>query len=124
MPRFRASEHIRRRADFTAAYEGGGKASGRYMTVFVRPNAGAGPRLGLAATRKLGGAVVRNRAKRRARELFRHFKPAADLDIVIVPRRELVDALYASLEAEFRALVDRASSRPRRRGGPGTTSSV
>lgn len=102
-----AAEHIRRRADFEQAYQQGLKVSGRFMLVFLRPTEQATPRLGIAATRKIGGAVVRNRAKRRVRELFRHHKPTAVLDVVVVPRRELVDAPFASLELEFRALLDR-----------------
>ena len=72
----------------------------------------------MAATRKIGGAVVRNRAKRLVRELFRHHKPAAGLDVVVVPRREFLDAPYPSLEREFRALLERVrtgtASRPAR----------
>jgi ribonuclease P protein component len=70
------------------------------------------PRLGVAATRKLGSAVERNRAKRRARELFRRRKKIGGLDIVIVPRREMLDASFASLEAEYVALLGRRG-RPR-----------
>lgn len=102
-----AAEHIRRRADFEQAYQQGLKVSGRFMLVFLRRTEQATPRLGIAATRKIGGAVVRNRAKRRVRELFRHHKPSTALDVVVVPRRELVDAPFASLELEFRALLDR-----------------
>jgi ribonuclease P protein component len=106
-PAFRAAEHIRRREEFERIYEAGARQSGRSMIVFVQPT-GAGPaRLGIAATRKLGSAVVRNRAKRLVRELFRHNKPAGGLDIVVVPRREMLDASYSSLEVEFRALLDR-----------------
>lgn len=105
--RFRAAEHIRRRTDFERIYQDGLKLSGRYMMIFSRRTEGTAPRLGIAATRKLGGAVVRNRAKRRVRELFRHHKPRTALDIVVVPRRELVDAPFANLEIEFRALLDR-----------------
>jgi ribonuclease P protein component len=102
-----AAEHIKRRADFEAAYQEGLKVSGRYMLVFLRRTEQSTPRLGIAATRKMGGAVVRNLAKRRVRELFRHHKPSTALDVVVVPRRELVDAPFASLEIEFRALLDR-----------------
>jgi ribonuclease P protein component len=122
MPVFRAEEHIRTRGDFERIYESGTRISGRLMTLFVRDNGGSIPRLGIAATRKLGSAVVRNRAKRLVRELFRHNKPAGGVDVVVVARREMLDAPYTSLEAEFRDLYDRRN-RPRRpgpvRGRPG-----
>jgi ribonuclease P protein component len=113
---FRPREHVRRRADFEAIYGSGAKVSGRLMTMFVRDNATGHARLGIAATRKIGGAVVRNRAKRIARELFRHHKPAASVDIVVIPRREFLDAPFASLEREFNSLLERASRPGRARG--------
>jgi ribonuclease P protein component len=117
--RFLSAEHIRRRADFEGVYRRGFKGSGRLMTVFVRFAEGPSSRLGIAATRKLGGAVVRNRAKRLIRELFRHNKPPRPVDVVVVPRRELLDAPYAHLEAEFRTLVTRGTSaQPRRADRP------
>lgn len=115
---FRPREHIRRRADFEAIYASGVKVSGRLMTVFVRRAPRGHARLGIAATRKLGGAVTRNRAKRRTRELFRSRKPTAALDIVVVPRREFPDAPYSSLEREFDALLDRAARSPEPRPHP------
>ena len=90
------------------------------MTVFVLPNDGAAARLGVAATRKIGSSVDRNRAKRLAREVFRRYKMAAGLDIVIVPRREMLDAPFISLEADYRATLERSGRqahqppRPRR----------
>ena len=107
MAGFRAPEHIRARGDFQRIYDTGRRLSGRLMTLFIGPNGTTHPRLGIAATRKLGPAVVRNRAKRLARELFRHHKPPGGLDIVVIPRREMLDASYVTLEAEFRALLDR-----------------
>jgi ribonuclease P protein component len=94
-------ERVRRRPEFEQAYDHGLRLRGRFMTLFVASNAGARCRLGVAATRKLGSAVVRNRAKRLARELFRRLKPPAGLDVIVVPRREMLDAPFASLEADY-----------------------
>ena len=102
-----ALERIRRRPEFERIYSAGSKMHGRLMTVFVMSNDTAAPRVGVAATRKLGSAVERNRAKRRARELFRRRKNIGGLDIVIVPRREMLDAPFATLEAEYVALLGR-----------------
>ena len=52
MPTFRPLEHVRRRADFEQAYDAGAKVSGRFMTMFVMPNAVGYARLGVAATRR------------------------------------------------------------------------
>lgn len=103
-----AAERIRRRPEFERVYNAGAKAHGRFMTVFVLPNGGAALRLGVAATRKIGSSVDRNRAKRLAREIFRRHKMAAGLDIVIVPRREMLDAPFASLETDYHAALQRS----------------
>jgi ribonuclease P protein component len=115
---FRRDEHIRRRRDFQAAYDGGVKVHGRLMSVFVRRIPGADSRLGIAATRKIGGAVLRNRAKRLTRELFRRNKPTTAMDLVVVPRRELLDAPFAILEREFTTLIDRALNQSRGASSP------
>jgi len=85
------------------------------MTVFVVENGGRTPRLGVAATRKMGAAVIRNRAKRLARELFRRHKIDAGLDVIIVPRREMVDVPFATLEADYLAALARRSEPSRGR---------
>ena len=113
MARFLPSEHVRKRADFELIYKAGLKQNGRLMTMFTRAREAGCARLGIAATRKLGPAVTRNRAKRLVRELFRHNKPAGSLDVVVVPRREMLGATYARLEAEFLNLLNRHTSRQR-----------
>jgi len=107
---FRIAERVRVRRDFERAYNEGARIHGRFMIVFVLPNGGTTPRLGVSATRKLGSAVERNRAKRLARELFRRRKLDAGVDIIVVPRREMLDAPFASLEADYYALLDRRDS--------------
>ena len=108
--RFLAGEHVRKRADFELIYKTGFKRSGRLMTMFTRERETGPARLGIAATRKMGAAVERNRAKRLVRELFRHNKPGAAMDIVIVPRKEILEASYEKIEAEFRSLLSRNPS--------------
>ena len=116
MPRFRPHERIRRRAEFKEAYERGVRIHGRYSTVFILPNQRAAGRLGIAATKKLGGAVQRNRAKRLIREVFRRNNVAPGFDVVVVPKRELLDATLTVLEADYRNSLDRRF-RPRRPDG-------
>lgn len=107
------TERIRRRPEFERVYNEGTRISGRFMTVFLLGNGRQTPRFGVAATRKLGNAVERNRAKRLARELFRRHKIAAGYDIVIVPRREMLDAPFATLEADYDRALERRVRRPR-----------
>ena len=80
------------------------------MTMFTREREAGPARLGIAATRKMGAAVERNRAKRLVRELFRHNKPAGAVDVVVVPRREMLDAAYDRIEAEFRLLLGKRAA--------------
>jgi ribonuclease P protein component len=111
--RFRQNERIRRRADFEHVYEHGMRIRSRYATLFVLANSLEVGRLGIAATRKLGGAVERNRAKRLIREVFRRNKIASGFDVIVVPKRELLDASLTVLEADYRRSLERRVRPPR-----------
>jgi ribonuclease P protein component len=113
MHTFRPSERVRRRVEYQQIYDRGVRTHGRYLTMFTLSNNLPVGRLGIAATKKLGGAVERNRAKRLIREVFRRNKLAPGFDIVVIPKRELLDASLTVLEAEYRKLLERA-----RRSGP------
>lgn len=110
---FRRDERIRRRADFQRVYAHGSRVHGRFATVFVLPNSQPSGRLGIAATKKLGGAVQRNRAKRLIRDMFRRNKLAPGFDVVVVPRREFLHTSLVDLEADYRTTIERRIRRGR-----------
>ena len=74
-----------------------------FLVLYCRPNGLGRNRLGVTVSTKLGGAVVRNRARRRLREVFRLAQP--DLkpghDIVLVARGRAVNGPYQKLTAAF-----------------------
>jgi ribonuclease P protein component len=112
--RFGKARRVRRRAEFQRVFDSGVRIQTRYFTVVASSGAVTGDRLGIVASRKLGDAVRRNRAKRLIRELFRQIPPSSGrsgLDLVVIPRRELFDAAYSSLEADFRAALRRIGPR-------------
>lgn len=115
--RFRPAVRLRRRTEFTAVQQGGRRVSGRFVTVLARPNAIAHDRLGIIASRKVGGAVIRNRAKRRLRDVFRRQQPdvpAASLlplDIVIIARRETSEAPMPALEQDVTSAISKLRGR-------------
>jgi ribonuclease P protein component len=110
---FRAAERVRRRVEYQQIYDRGLRTHGRYLTLFTLSNNLPMGRLGIAATRKFGGAVERNRAKRLIREVFRRNKLAPGFDIVVIPKRELLDASLTALETEFRNILERSLRRRR-----------
>jgi ribonuclease P protein component len=113
MASFDKSRRVRRRGDFQQVFDRGLRLQGRFMTVLTAAAPGTACRLGIVASKKLGGAVVRNRAKRLIREVFRNnppsIRPAAD--IIVIPRRELLTARYSEIEDDFKTICRRMATR-------------
>ncbi len=119
---------MRKRADFLAANRGLRVARPGFV-LLAHPNKGAGKRFGITITKKVGNAVVRNRMKRRFRELLRDALPAEGLpdhDHVLIGRDQGIERDFAALRSELSAALERARSGkgdPRRgRGRPGKRS--
>ncbi len=114
---FGKGRRVRRRVEFQHAFGEGTRTHGRYVTLVIAPNSTGSPRLGLVASRKVGNAVARNRAKRLMREVFRrNVGPGSGpaIDIVAIPRREFFEADYAALERDLVSAIRRGSPRPAR----------
>jgi ribonuclease P protein component len=97
---FPRSARLLRHADFERVYKQGKRHFATHMTLFYLPRTeGEGFRTGFTVGRVLGGAVERNRIKRRLREAVRLRRPVASaaIDIVINPKKSLLTVEFSEL---------------------------
>ena len=94
-----------RRSDFVAASESGRRRATRFFIALLMDRKDGGPtRLGITVTRKVGGAVRRNRIKRLAREWFRsRSREFGSCDLVLIAKRDIPPSLRL---AELRQDLD------------------
>lgn len=94
---------------FRRLYHSSGFADS-YLVLYARRNRAGVNRVGITVSKKLGHAVVRNRTRRRLREIYRlneqRFQPG--WDIVVVARTRAVEAPFSKLTASYLSLAARA----------------
>lgn len=103
-------ERLRRRADFLRCYKRGRRQYGRLVTLYVleRGQEAVCPRLGITVTRKVGGAVVRQKIKRRIREIYRRWSQRRQLppyDILVHVKPKASQADFTTLQTEIHHLL-------------------
>jgi len=96
-----------RRGEFDAVYRAGKRRSSSHFTVFFRANELPQSRFGFSIKKALGGAVARNRIRRRLREVVRchRLEIPAGWDIVIHPKSSVALAPFAALTADLLRLM-------------------
>ena len=121
-PRSSSRARLSRSAEFERVYRQGRSTANRHLVLYAFPNPSTqAPRLGLSVSRKVGGAVARNRVKRLLREAFaqheQELSPGQDLVVVArPPAGELAEREgLAGLDASLGELIAKAGLR---RGAP------
>lgn len=102
--RFSSSMRLLRHADFERVYKKGRRHFAAHVTVFyLARERGEGLRVGFTVGKVLGGAVVRNRMKRRLREAVRLHWPAVGIpvDVVINPKKSMLGVEFSELGNEI-----------------------
>jgi len=107
--RFPRAFRLTARRQFLAVYREGRRVGSRSFTLFGLPNEVGHCRLGITVTRKVGGAVRRNRIKRILRDIFRRNLRdlRTGLDIVVNAHRSFDTADSRRLESELRSGIGR-----------------
>jgi ribonuclease P protein component len=107
--RFPKAQHLLRHADFEKVYKQGRRHFAAHMTVFYlgrsidTGSASVGTRVGFTVSKALGGAVQRNRMRRRLREAVRlhGVAPQVNADVVINPKRTLLVAEFTEIRNQI-----------------------
>ena len=111
---------LKKNSDFRRLYSKGKSAVTPFMVVYCRRNRLGHNRLGVTVSVKLGHAVVRNRARRRIRELYRtnEHRLLPGYDVVVVARARVIYGRYPELERSFLQLMRKLGICPPREARP------
>jgi ribonuclease P protein component len=104
----RGEEYITKPEQYARVYDKGSSWASELVVMKALPNQLTLSRYGFSVGRRLGGAVVRNRVKRRLREILRSLPLAAGWDIIFIARPKAAAASFADLEKTVRGLLSRA----------------
>jgi ribonuclease P protein component len=117
---------LTRSAEFERVYRHGRSTANRHLVLYAFPNpATADPRVGLSVSRRVGGAVERNRVKRLLREAFAKVRLAGGHDVVVVARPAAGELAaregLAGVDAALGELVARSGLGEPAHGGVGVS---
>lgn len=110
---FPHKERLTRRREYLRVFRQGAKRMDRAFVCYVAPGDGPGRKMGCVVSRKVGGAVVRNRIKRYIREVYRTHRSILEPEahVVIVARNVSAGYDYRQCEASIQRLFQKGESR-------------
>lgn len=113
--RFRPSQRLRTKGDYETVFNARNRQRTTHLTIYYCINECGHDRLGLTVSKRLGGAVIRNRIKRKIREIFRTNPLAQEpyLDLVIRPEKSFDLADYQDIESSWCSTIKRLKGRMR-----------
>ena len=106
-----ATSSIKQNSAFRRIYASGKSAASGHIVLYCKRNRFGQSRLGITASSKVGNAVIRNRVRRRLREIYRlhESEMRSGYDFVLVARVRAAGATYKQLERDFLRLADKLS---------------
>ncbi len=99
---------IKKQQDFSVIMRRGRAIHGKLMILRHVAGAEANPRFGFVVSKSVGGAVVRNLAKRRLRELVRTSEINKVCDLIFIAKSAIATARFEDIKLEFNSLLDKA----------------
>ncbi len=92
---------LRSNMEFRKVYSGGKTYWNRNLVLYVRKNNLSHNRVGYSITKKVGNSVVRNKIRRRMKEIYRLnlSELKGDYDLIFIPKKNVVDISYKELES-------------------------
>ena len=111
---------LRRKSDFALIYNKGKSVGERYIVLFFKKNGLPYNRLAFLASKKVGGSVIRNRARRLMKESYREIKEdlADGYDIIFIARKTIRDRKKADVLSSMSAAVRKAGAIAKNKKGP------
>ncbi|ADI03120.1 MAG TPA: ribonuclease P protein component [Syntrophothermus lipocalidus] len=106
----KSDQRLRKRKDFEKVYSKGKKVFGRYLILYVGENAAGKNRYGIVASKKVGKAVIRNKSRRRVREVARTLdsKLRQGYDVIVIVKPLCREADFASVKSDYERLLKRS----------------
>jgi ribonuclease P protein component len=104
----RGEQYLTRPAQYSLVYSRGSSWANHLLVLKAMPNGRDLSRYGFSVSRRVGGAVVRNRVKRRLREILRLTSLRPGWDILIIVRPPAAEGRYVDLERAAKELLSRA----------------